>query len=29
MNHLAVQIRIIHDVIINHHNLTDTGTRQV
>ena len=29
MNHLAVQIRSIHDVIINHHNLTDSGTRQV
>ena len=29
MNHLAVQIRSIHDIIINHHNLTDTGTRQV
>ena len=29
MNHLAVQIRGIHDVIINHHNLTDPGTRQV
>ena len=29
MNHLAVQIRSIHDVIINHHNLTDTSTRQV
>ena len=29
MDHLAVQIRSIHEVIINHHNLTDTGTRQV
>ena len=29
MNHLAVQIRGIHEVVIHHHNLTDSGTRQV